>query len=90
MKISITLTSNSAGAVTRTPSWLARWLLGREVTTVGAMFVRRFTRDEDTRTPRYGWVYGDGRDVEPAVVDAIDRALTLRSVRARRKSIQRC
>jgi hypothetical protein len=73
MTISIVIQSANTATVTRTPCWLARWLLGRE---------------ESTRAvslgPLHGWFYDDTDvSVDPRVDDAIDRALTLRALAER-------
>lgn len=84
MKISIVIHSDTAATVTRAPSWLERWLLGRTESTVSATW-----RDGLRFPGAYGWLYDTGRQVEPRVVDAIERTLTLCAVRARRESLVR-
>jgi hypothetical protein len=79
MNLSIVIHSNTTATVTRTPSWLERWLLGRT---------------ESTRAvsggPLHGWFYDDtDREVEVRISDAIERVLTVRAVRARHERLVR-
>lgn len=91
MTISVVLQSANTATVTvtRTPGWLARWLLGREESTELVRRVRMLGFAGDGVSPRYSWVDDDNREVDPSVADAIDRELTLRAVRERHEKMVR-
>lgn len=75
MTIRITIHSLVRITVTQRPSRLGRWLLGRQET------VREATRlgRPGSWVPAYYWLYtDDNREVEPAVLRAIEHALETR------------
>jgi len=89
MTISVVLQSANIATVTRAPCWLARWLLGREESTVLVRRVRMLGFAPDGVSARYAWLDESNREVSSEVTDAIDRELTLRAVRERRERLVR-
>lgn len=77
--ISVVIQSNNSATVTRTPGLLARMFLGRQEPT-----------REVFNAGLEQWIYADDNTfVEPDVEDAVERAFTLRAVRARRDALVR-
>ncbi|HET9893149.1 MAG TPA: hypothetical protein VFQ42_21915 [Mycobacterium sp.] len=76
--IRATLTSERTADIHEQPHWLRRLMFGA------------VERDYEVQricvgvgVGRYEWVGGDNRHVRPAVREAIERALTLKAVKAR-------
>lgn len=64
--IRITVHSSTHVTITRRPSWLAHWLLGREETVRDVHRVRILG-------DLFDWVYDDDYEVEPEIEEAIER-----------------